>query len=617
MKKLLSLFVLLVFGFALVACGNTDDKPTNPTDGDASLDGTYPITVWVSDTAGVKELFERQIQKFNEANPGIVIQPTVEAVGEGEAATQMVSSVEDGADIFCFAQDQLARLIEAGALAKLGVETSKTITANNDASAVKAATVNGNIYCYPLTSDNGYFMYYDKSVISEDKLDSLEDLIAACEAANKSFSFQLEGSGWYNASFFFATGCVSEWTTDANGKFIKVNDTFDSDAGLVALKGMQKLLKSKAYVDSSNGADFDAAIPSAVVISGTWDSKVVKKILGDNFGATDLPSFTVDGKSYHLGSFSGNKLLGVKPQPNTQAKKAAVLQKLAIFLTGEECQTERFEQFGWGPSNLKAQESDAVQSDVTLAALAEQSAYARPQLQIHGSWWDISKSYATAAKEATTDEELQAALTSYHTSIDGLINMPVDVAEAFTVIGKFEGHDWNFDAEMEQYPGNSGIWYSVNPIAFAAGDQFQVRQGLAWDVQFGAVDAGTGLSTKDNFVVEEAGKYYVKLEFNKEAKTGVVSLVKVNPARGWTVIGSINGDAWTIDLYMEPNADGIWVTDKSYTMDKGVEFKVRFAKAWDESYGNGSANFVVEEAGTYFIQFDPTTHLITLVPALD
>lgn len=437
-KRLKSIFALAMAGMlCLTACGGTttDDKSSSNTSNagttenkgntattgtTTSLDGTYDITVWVSEVDGMKELTKQQIAKFCEENPGIVINATVEGVAESESATQMINSVEDGADIFCFAQDQLSRLVMAGALNKLGAQTAATVKELNDGGAVKAASVGGELYCYPLTSDNGYYMYYDKSVVKEEHLDSLEDIIADCEAAGKMFAFEMETSGWYNVAFMFATGCVSEWTTDSTGEFTSVNDTFNSDAGLIALKGMQKLVKSPAYVSSSGADTLTAAVPAAVLVSGTWITPKVREILGENYGATDLPSFTVDGKSYHLSSFSGNKLMGVKPQ--TDAIKGAVLQKLALYLTGETCQAQRFEQFGWGPSNMVVQSTDAVKNDAALSALAAQSPYATPQGNIHGSWWELSKVYAVAAKTATTDEELKAALQAYEKSIQDLFN---------------------------------------------------------------------------------------------------------------------------------------------------------------------------------------------------
>ena len=509
MKKRITSILALVMALmlCLTACGGKDTGNTdagNNAGTETSLEGTYDITVWVSEVDGVKELTAAQIDKFEEANPGIVINATVEGVSEAESATQMINSVEDGADIFCFAQDQLARLVMAGALNELGQQAAATVTEKNDAGAVKAASVGGKLYCYPLTSDNGYYMYYDKSVVKAEHIDSLEDIIADCEAAGRLFSMELETSGWYNVAFMFATGCVSEWTTDAEANFVSVNDTFNSEAGLIALKGMQKLLKSPAYNSSSAGADFAAAVPSAVVISGTWAANDVKAALGDNYAAADLPSFTVDGKSYHLASFSGNKLLGVKPQ--LDAKKGAVLQKLALFLTDEACQMERFNQFGWGPSNLNAQANDAVKADAALSALAAQSAYATPQGNIHGSWWDISKVYAVAAKAATTDAELQAALQAYQDSINGLFSMSDEVKNAFTVIGTVNGTNWDMDFAMEN---KDGVWVTVETFALTAGMEFKVRQGLNWDIAFPAA----------NYVVEADGNYKIQLTVHGDSGT--------------------------------------------------------------------------------------------------
>ena len=510
MKKRITSILALVMALmlCLTACGGkTEDNKGNEGNNagtETTLDGTYDITVWVSEVDGMKELTQQQIAKFCEENPGIVINATVEGVSEAESATQMINSVEDGADIFCFAQDQLSRLVMAGALNELGQQAAATVTEKNDAGAVKAASVGGKLYCYPLTSDNGYYMYYDKSVVKAEHIDSLEDIIADCEAAGRLFSMELETSGWYNVAFMFATGCVSEWTTDAEANFVSVNDTFNSEAGLIALKGMQKLLKSPAYNSSSAGADFAAAVPSAVVISGTWAANDVKAALGDNYAAADLPSFTVDGKSYHLASFSGNKLMGVKPQ--LDAKKGAVLQKLALFLTDEACQMERFNQFGWGPSNLNAQATDAVKADAALSALAAQSAYATPQGNIHGSWWDISKVYAVAAKAATTDAELQAALQAYQDSINGLFSMSDEVKNAFTVIGTVNGTNWDMDFAMEN---KDGVWVTVDTFALTAGMEFKVRQGLNWDIAFPA----------SNYVVEADGNYKIQLTVHGDSGT--------------------------------------------------------------------------------------------------
>ena len=611
--KLISLLLTLVMVLSLGACGGQKDPsqgssaapagssaaPQGSTSSGSQLAGTYDIKVWCPENA--VSWTKEQIDSFNKSNTdGIVINATVEAVGEGDAATSMITDVEAGGDLFFFAQDQTARLIEAGALAKLGKTAAANVLENNEETSVIAVKSGDELYAYPLTSDNGFFMYYDKSVIPEADLGSMEKLLEDCEKAGKYFSFDVK-NGWYVASFFFATGCSSEWEYDDNGKAIACRDNWNSANGLIAAKGLKTFVSSKAYNNSSSGADFAAATPSAIVVTGTWDYNTIKDILGDNLGAAELPSFTVDGKSYHLGSYTGCKLLGVKPQ--TEAVKQAVLHRLAQFLTNEECETKLFEQLGWGPANLAAREKA---SSPALTAFDAQKKYGTPQGQISGGWWDIAKAIATNVENATDDKGLQDALDIYKEALAGIIDMPADEASAMTVIGAIAGTNWDTDFEMTQKP--EGTWYTNEPIELKKGDEFKVRMGKSWDVNFGADNKVNG----PNVVVEEDGWYFVKVVVNADLTEGVISLEKNSPSTGWTVIGAIAGANWDKDFDMELQADG---TDKSvdaFDLKTGDEFKVRQGQNWDNSWGNGTENFKVETAGKFYVVFNPTTTEVSL-----
>lgn len=504
MKKLLALVLSVVMVLSMVS---------------ALAENTYEynITVWVAEK--IVDMTKAQIETFNATNEyGIKFNAAVEPVSESEAATNMIVDVEAGADIYCFANDQFTRLVQAGALAELSEDSAAIVTEANAAGVVAAGMAGDVMYAYPLTADNGYFMYYDKSVIPEADVDSLEAIIADCEAAGKFISFEMNSSAWYNASFFFATGCVSEWTTDENVEFISVNDTFNSPNGLIAVKGMKKLVDSSCLVNSSAGADF--ASGSAVVVTGTWDYATVESILGENMGVADLPCFTVDGVNYHLGSFSGSKLLGIKPQ--VDGDKAVALEILAEYLTGYDCQMDRFNEMAWGPSNLLAQGSEAVQANPGLAALLAQSPYSTPQGQIHGAWWDIAKVIGDDVKAAQDEAGLQAALDNYTSKIAALFTMTSEEKASWGVIGTcnlvdgFFYTDYNGEtrsnwADDIPMTGENGIWKTTQAYVMPAGTEFKVRQGRSWDNAFPA----------DNFKVEADGTYFV--QFNET--TGEVSLV--------------------------------------------------------------------------------------------
>ena len=514
MKKYLALVLALVMCLSLfVGCGE------EPTEGE-TLAGTYNITMWVSETTGVSDQFKEQVKKFNETNgQGIVINASIEGVSEANAGSQVLADVASAPDLYCFAQDQLARLVQAAALAPLGTNAATFVKDNNDAGSVAAGTVAGTLYAYPMTSDNGYYMYYDKSIISDEQALDLAAIVAQCESNNVKFRFALE-NGWYVASFFFATGCHTNWTTNENGDFVSVDDTFNSAAGMTAMKGMQILAKSPCY-DSNADIFTDAG----VVITGIWNANAAAEHFGENLGATKLPSFTVDGQSYQLGSYSGNKLMGVKPQQD--ARKQAVLHLLAQFLTNEECQNQRYESFQWGPSNKNAQASEAVQSNISLAALAAQNAFATPQGQIAGVYWDNASALGAVAKNATSDADLQTGLDNYKAAIDAYLRLTPEQRRAFTVIGDIKNTGWGTDFEMVEDP--AGTWTSKEAFELAEGTQFKVRQGMDWKTAFGDntanADTSIPLNDKPNYVVETAGTFYIQLVYDAEAGTAVINLI--------------------------------------------------------------------------------------------
>ena len=368
------------------------------------------IKVWVADN--VVDFTNAQIEAFKEANPDFAdYEYVVQPVGEGDAAGNMITDVKAGADVFVFAQDQIARLVTAGALIDVAPENAEVIEAENDAGAVGAATVGDVLYAYPLTSDNGYFLYYDKSVVTDPS--SLEQVIADCEAAGKNFYFEIN-SGWYQTAFFFGTGAQLTYDTDDSGAFTACNVGYATDAGLVALKEMIEVASSPAF---KNGSSIGNGTNIGAIVDGTWDAGAAQELFGDNYACAKLPVFTgCDGQEYQLSGFGGFKLLGVKPQEDEN--KLAACDALAAFLSSGEVQLARFEAVGWGPSNLEAQASEAVQADAALSALADQLQYCIPQGQYPGDYWSLATSLGDSILSGeltvdTSDDDLMATLKTF------------------------------------------------------------------------------------------------------------------------------------------------------------------------------------------------------------
>ena len=131
MSKILSLVLAALMLVACFASCTTPDAGNEDTtagsNASAELAGTYDITMWVSEKEGVAALTQKQIEAFMAANPGIVINAKIEGVTEADAGSLVVADVATAPDIYCFAQDQLARLVQAAALAAPGKMAAETI----------------------------------------------------------------------------------------------------------------------------------------------------------------------------------------------------------------------------------------------------------------------------------------------------------------------------------------------------------------------------------------------------------------------------------------------------------------------------------------------------------
>ena len=399
MKKILSLVLALAMMLSLCSFASAE-----------GFDGE--IKIWVAEAT--VEFTKAQVENFKAANPEYAnMTVTVQPVGEGDAASNMLTDVEAGADLYVFAQDQLARLVAAGALEVVYEENVPVIEAENDAGSVSAVKLGDTMYAYPMTSDNGYFLYYDKSVVTDPT--NMEAILADCEAAGKNVYFEIN-SGWYQTAFFFGAGCTLTYGTDDAGNIVSMDCNYASENGVKALKSMIKLAQSPVFV---NGSSASNATNLGAIVDGTWDAVAVQGILGENYAAVKLP--TIDG--YQLGGFGGFKMLGVKPQ--TDDAKLAACDALALFLSSGEVQTARFEAVGWGPSNLQAQQSEAVKADVALSALASQLAYCIGQGQYPGEYWTLATALGDdimADKlDNMTDEQLMEVLVTFQTTAGSYI----------------------------------------------------------------------------------------------------------------------------------------------------------------------------------------------------
>lgn len=352
------------------------------------------LTVWGS--AAQQETLKQMVAKFEEANSETKYNIKVGICEEDMAVSNIAPDPSAAADVFCYSNDQLVPLLRVGALAKLGgifLDNVKTENSEDSVASGSVAygTADEKVYGYPYASDNGYFMFYDKSVITDEQVGSLESIISVCETKNKKIAWAVDVP-WYTAGWFFAFGCdySVEYDYNDNYKEKNIEISLNNEGGINACKAMSKLTSSKAF--SGKSTDNEKIITgfttksTAVAVSGTWNAPQIKKILGENYGVCKLPTVNVNGQDVQLSSFKGYKLFGVNPHSGDKIVEA---HKLAAFLSSEAMQAERFEKHMVGPTNNAA--ANAVKDDATFAALNAQKQFAKEQTSVPSSFWEPLK----------------------------------------------------------------------------------------------------------------------------------------------------------------------------------------------------------------------------------
>lgn len=155
-------------------------------------DETIKLTVW-----GAEEdqgLLQELSEKFQAAFPDQKFDIQIGVESESTAKDTILTDVEAAADVYSFASDQLYDLVNAGALMNLE-EVGEALTvagrslddvkSENVEASVEAASVDGSLYAFPRAGDNGYFLYYDSSILSEEDVASWDSLLAAAEENGK------------------------------------------------------------------------------------------------------------------------------------------------------------------------------------------------------------------------------------------------------------------------------------------------------------------------------------------------------------------------------------------------------------------------------------------------
>ena len=344
---------------------------------------------------------------------------TFKPVEEPDVAGKVQADVSKAADVFSFPDDQLRALVDTGCIAQVADLLNNNVIAENTDSSVEVCSIDGKPYAFPKTSDNGFFLYYDKRDLTDEDIATFDSIMTKANEKGKSVLYAMDNA-WYNAGFFFAAGCTTEYdgstqTTD-----------FDSDKGLSAVKAMCHVAEfiNKGLTPTGANADVLAGFRNgklSAAVTGTWNGPGIREAIGpENLGASKLPTVLMDGEQKQLWAFGGYKIEGVRSTtdyPNTA-------QLFAYYITSAQSQKLRYSgakddsgtdiSRGLIPTNKEILATDELKSDAAAQAIEDQRQFSLPQSKVGGKFWTPQGAlggYIVGKSGALTEAEMKEQLT--------------------------------------------------------------------------------------------------------------------------------------------------------------------------------------------------------------
>lgn len=370
MKKLFSLTALLAL--LLVGCGGNG--------GSSEEDDKIRLKIWAP--AEEQEILVDMTNAFKEEHPKYNIHFDYAIMGVEASISSIKKDRDVAADIFMYPSGGISELTAAGLILPLNYVENQ-VKEEHSENAVKSASFNNALYGIPVTP-NTFFMFYNKSLYTEDEVKSLETMLAKDLGEGiYNFSTDIDDS-WYSSAFFFALGCR---LFGENGNDLEHVD-FNSEMGLKAGQYLIDLNAHPKYVENESGLAGNLMNEGKLgaFTSGIWSAGGFKSALGDNYGAVMLPKIKIDNVDYQLRPFVDYKVYGV----NSATKHPQVAIEVAHYLGNETSQMIRFEVNNEAPTVISLLNHPRVQENIEIRALLNMAEEAVPQPSIPklADFWD-------------------------------------------------------------------------------------------------------------------------------------------------------------------------------------------------------------------------------------
>ena len=349
LKRFLAGIMALTLGAGLTGCGNSKS---------AAGAEKVRLMVWSPSEDQSKESGEwlqTMCKKFASEHPEWDITFVYGVADEATATDQVSQDPEASADVFMYANDHLTNLIDAKAVVKFGGKYKEEIESTNSKELLNSLTVNNEIYGVPFTT-NTWYMFYDKSVFSDDDVKNLDTMLK-----KGTVSFPLVNS-WYLPAFYLGNGCTLFGNENDESKGVD----FGGDKAVDVTNYIIDLASNPNFKIDADGSALAGLRDGSVsaMFTGSWDANAIKEALGDKMGVTSLPTFNINGGQKQMLAYAGSKAIGVNAHSEHMEQAVA----LAVYLGSEEAQKSHYELRNVIPCNTELLKEPEVAADALVEA---------------------------------------------------------------------------------------------------------------------------------------------------------------------------------------------------------------------------------------------------------
>lgn len=386
---------LCAAGLLLAGCG--------PVAGDSSVE-KIRLMVWSPSEDQSKDSgqwLQTCCENFAALHPEWAITFVYGVSDEASAATAVSQDPDASADVFMYANDTLTTMTDANALAKFGGIYAEELKATNSETLLDSLTLDGDIYGVPFTT-NTWYMYYDKSVFTEEDVKSLDTML---ENGVVSFPFV---NSWYLPAFYFGSGC----TLFGDGTQEELGADFGGENAVEVTEYLVDLVANPNFKIDQDGSGLAGLRDGSInaIFSGSWDAAAVEEILGDNMGVAALPTYTLNGEEKQMYAYAGSKAIGV----NTSTKHMKASVELAMYLGSAEAQRLHYELRNVIPCNTELNSDPEIAADPVVKAqndTFDRTSILQPFVASMNNCWTPVENMGKAIRNGSVTKENAAEQT--------------------------------------------------------------------------------------------------------------------------------------------------------------------------------------------------------------